>query len=177
MAILKLYLEETVEGEGCLLTFCGVSHVSVGGFFWFRFARGSGLFFGAGLAFALAALTLAGLRIDLFGGIRPAPFTSFQGFSRLWREEVLTTSWRDWERGGGKTLSGGLGASWPTSSPDAFFVRGSWWGEGGPEKARLLLLEAWCFAHQRGRLCLCCFSSALVCLFCLFPSLLSRFRA
>ena len=57
----------------------------MGDFFWFRFARGSGLFFGAGLAFALAALTLAGLRIDLFGGIRPAPFTSFQGFSRLWR--------------------------------------------------------------------------------------------
>ena len=64
------------------------------------------------------------------------------------------TSWRGWEGGGGsggKTLSGGLGSSWPTSSPDAFFVRGSWWGEGGPEEARLLPLEAWCFAHQRGR--------------------------
>ena len=58
---------------------------SVDDFFWFRFARRSGMFFGAGLAFALAALILAGLRIDLFGGIRPAPFTSFQGFSRLWR--------------------------------------------------------------------------------------------
>ena len=77
----------------------------LGDFFWFRFARPSCLFFGAGLAFALAALTLVGLRIDLFGGIRPAPFTSFQGFL--------------------PPLSGGLGSSWPNSSPDAFFVRGS----------------------------------------------------
>ena len=59
----------------------------LGDFFWFRFARRSGMFFGAGLAFALAALTLAGLRIDLFGGIRPAPFTSFQGFCRPCRED------------------------------------------------------------------------------------------
>lgn len=54
-----------MTGKDVSFTFCGVSHVSVGDFFWFRFARGSGLFFGAGLAFALAALTLAGLRIDL----------------------------------------------------------------------------------------------------------------